>query len=122
MNDNNLIFVRVETMPEYPGGMQALLKFVRENIKYPKEAVDKGIEGNVYLKFVIEKTGEIGEVKTLRTPHELLTKEAIRVVKMLPKFQPGMQRGEPVRVWFQMPVTFRLKVPKEKAETEKVQE
>ncbi len=71
-------------------------------------AADNGVQGKVYLKFVVEKNGKVGEVVVLRSPDKLLEKEAVRVVKTLPKFEPGMQRGKPVRVWYQVPVTFRL--------------
>ncbi|PVX52643.1 outer membrane transport energization protein TonB [Balneicella halophila] len=102
------VFVRVEKMPEYPGGTKELLKYLAKNIKYPQIAADNGIQGKVYLKFVVEKDGKVGDVQVLRSPDKLLEKEAVRVVKTLPKFSPGMQRGKPVRVWYQVPVTFKL--------------
>ncbi len=102
------VFVRVEKMPEFPGGTKALLKYVHDNIVYPQVAADNGVQGKVYLKFVVEKDGKVGEVVVQRSPDKLLEKEAVRVVKTLPKFTPGMQRGKPVRVWYQLPVTFRL--------------
>ncbi|WP_116495448.1 M56 family metallopeptidase [Balneicella halophila] len=105
-NKDKRIFVRVEQMPAFPGGQKAMLNFLAENIKYPKQAVEQNIEGNVYLKFVVTKTGDVGDVQVLRSPHELLSNEAIRVVKLLPKFKPGMQRGQAVDVWYQMPVRF----------------
>lgn len=102
------VFIRVEKMPEFPGGEKALLEFLSKNIKYPQIAADNGVQGKVYLKFVVEKDGKVGEVQVQRSPDKLLEKEAVRVVKTLPKFSPGMQRGKPVRVWYQVPVTFRL--------------
>lgn len=106
--DEKAVFVRAEKMPIFPGGDKALLKFLSENIKYPQIAADNGVQGKVYLKFIVKENGNIGEVQVLRSPDKLLEKEAIRVVKMLPKFSPGMQRNTPVKVWYQVPVTFRL--------------
>ncbi|PIF03571.1 MAG: energy transducer TonB, partial [Draconibacterium sp.] len=102
------VFVRVEKMPVFPGGIKALLKYLSKNINYPQVAADNGVQGKVYLKFVVEKDGRVGDVVVQRSPDKLLEKEAVRVVKTLPKFTPGMQRGKPVRVWYQVPVTFRL--------------
>ncbi|PIF03471.1 MAG: energy transducer TonB [Draconibacterium sp.] len=102
------VFIRVEQMPVFPGGIKALLKYLGKNINYPQVAADNGVQGKVYLKFVVEKDGRVGEVVVQRSPDKLLEKEAVRVVKTLPKFKPGMQRGKPVRVWYQVPVTFRL--------------
>lgn len=113
------VFVRVEKMPEFPGGQNALLKFLAQNTKYPKVAVEKGIEGKVYLKFVVKKTGDVGEIVVQRSPHALLTAEAVRVAKMMPKFKPGMKRGEAVDVWYQLPITFSLENP-EKDESEEI--
>lgn len=102
------VFVRVEKMPQFPGGDKALLAYLGKNINYPQVAADNGVQGKVYLKFVVEKNGKVGEVIVLRSPDKSLEKEAVRVIKTLPKFSPGMQRGKPVRVWYQVPVTFRL--------------
>ncbi len=102
------IFMRVEQMPEFPGGQKALMKYIGRNLNYPQVAADNGVQGRVFLKFVVEKDGSVGEVQVLRSPDKLLEKEAVRVVKTIPKFKPGKQRGKPVRVWYQLPVTFRL--------------
>ncbi|MBS9767279.1 MAG: energy transducer TonB [Flavobacteriaceae bacterium] len=106
--EEKTVFVRVEKMPEFPGGIKALLGYIGKHMKYPQIAADNGIQGRVYLKFVVEKDGSVGEVVVLRSPDKLLEKEAVRVVKTIPKFRPGMQRGKAVRVWYQLPVTFRL--------------
>ncbi len=106
--EEQTVFVRVEKMPKFPGGDKALLEYLSKHINYPQVAADNGVQGKVYLKFVVEKDGKVGEVQVLRSPDKLLEKEAVRVVKTLPTFEPGMQRGKPVRVWYQVPVTFRL--------------
>ena len=102
------VFTVVEKMPEYPGGNDARVKFLVENVKYPEEARKNGISGTVYVSFVVEKDGEITNVKILRGVDELLDNEALRVVKMMPAYEPGMQRGKPVRVQFTLPIQFNL--------------
>lgn len=106
--DEQKIFTIVEEQAQYPGGTKALLKYLGKKIKYPQVAIDNGVQGKVYLKFVVEKDGSVGDVQLLRGVDKSLDKEAIRVVKTLARFKPGKQRGRPVRVWFQVPVTFRL--------------
>lgn len=106
--DEQQVFTVVEDPAEFPGGTAALLKYIAGKLKYPQIAADNGVQGRVFLKFVVEKDGSVGEVVILRGVDKLLDKEATRVVKTLPKFKPGKQRGKPVRVWFQLPVMFRL--------------
>lgn len=103
------IFMIVEKDPEFPGGMEAMLKFLSENITYPQEAKDKSIEGTVFVTFVIEKDGSITNIKLLRDIGGGCGTEAVRVVKMMPKWKPGTQGGKPVRVQFNLPVKFQLK-------------
>ena len=98
----------VEQMPEFPGGTPELMKYISTNVKYPKEAFEKGIQGRVVVQFVVEKDGSINEVKVVKKVNEHLDAEAIRVVNAMPKWKPGKQKGEPVRVKFTLPVTFRL--------------
>ena len=98
----------VEQMPEFPGGKEALMKFISENVKYPKEAEEKGLQGRVVVRYVIEKDGSISEVEIAKSVNEYLDAEAIRVVNAMPKWKPGKQNGKPVRVKFTLPVTFRL--------------
>jgi TonB family protein len=98
----------VEQMPEFPGGMEALMKFISENVKYPKEAEEKGLQGRVVVRYIIEKDGSISEVEIAKSVNEYLDAEAIRVVNAMPKWKPGKQKGEPVRVKFTIPITFRL--------------
>lgn len=103
------IFTVVENDPEFPGGMDALYKYLAQNIKYPQLARDNGITGKVYVTFVVEKDGSIANPKVLRDIGGGCGQEAIRVVKSMPKWSPGKQRGKAVRVQFNLPVNFSLK-------------
>ena len=102
------IFKSVEQMPEVPGAAAALQKYLAPHIQYPPQAAENGKEGKVIVQFVVEKDGHIGEVKIARGVDKDLDREAMRVCKTLPKFTPGRQNGQPVRVWFTLPVTFKL--------------
>jgi protein TonB len=102
------IFQVVENMPEFPGGRGALMKYLATNIKYPPYAKEAGIQGRVFINFVVETDGSITAVKVLRGIGGGCDEEAIRVVKSMPKWKPGMQRGKPVRVSFNLPVKFTL--------------
>jgi len=106
---DNKVYKSVEQMPRFPGGEVALMRYLQENIKYPPEAAKKDIEGRVIVQFIIEKTGEVGEVKVVRPISEELDAEAVRVVKTLPKFEPGRQDGEAVSVWYTLPISFKLR-------------
>lgn len=101
-----------EFLPEYPGGESALMAFLGKNIQYPIPCVDNGIEGKVYIRFVVEKDGTVSNVVVLKQPAgeggTLLAKEAVRVVRRLEKFKPATQNGKPVRVYYTLPVTFKL--------------
>lgn len=102
------IFVVVEEQPSFPGGETARMKYLRDNIEYPQLARESGIEGTVYVTFVVEKDGSITDVRVLRGIGGGCDKEAIRVVKEMPKWKAGKQRGKPVRVQFNMPIRFTL--------------
>jgi len=102
------IFVFVEDQPGYPGGEEARLKYLRDNIKYPEMAKESGIQGTVYVTFVVEKDGRISNVKILRGIGGGCDEEAMRVIKGMPKWKPGKQRGRPVRAQFNMPIRFIL--------------
>ena len=102
------IFKVVEQMPEYPGGMEELMKFLQRNVKYPKEAQEQGKQGRVIVQFVVEKDGSITDAKILKSVDPQLDAEALRVVNAMPDWTPGKQKGEPVRTRFTLPVTFRL--------------
>ena len=102
------VFTMVEQMPQFPGGNTELLKYISKNVRYPAIAQENGIEGRVIVRFVVEKDGTIGEVQVVKGVDASLDKEAVRVVKTLPQWVPGKQNGRSVRVWFTLPVTFRL--------------
>ncbi len=106
--DDNRILVTPEVMASYPGGDEALYRWLAEHIKYPSRAQDQGIQGRVMVKFVVEKDGSIGHVEVTRSPDEDLSKEAVRVVKMMPKWKPARQGTRTVRSYFNLPVMFRL--------------
>lgn len=107
--DTSPVFQVVEEMPEFPGGgISACLRFFGENIKYPAEAQEKGIQGRVIVQFIIEKDGTISNPQVVRGVSPDLDGEAIRVVSIMPKWKPGMQKGQPVRVKFTAPIAFRL--------------
>ena len=102
-------FRSVDNMPQFPGGEEALMKFLKDHIKYPPEAVKNNIQGRVILQFVVEKTGKVGTVKVVRSVDESLDREAVRVVKTLPNFTPGsLDDGRKVNVWYTLPVIFLL--------------
>lgn len=107
-NATDSLFTVVEVMPEYPGGTEAMMKFLAENIQYPEEARKKQVQGPVYVNFVVEKDGSVGEVKILKGIGNGCDDEAMRVVKMMPAWKPGTQRGQTVRVSFNLPVRFKL--------------
>lgn len=106
--DTEEIFTIVEEPTEFPGGPAALVKFLTSNVKYPEIAMENGIQGRVMVKFVVERDGSVSNVDILRGVDPALDKEAVRVVKSMPKWKPGKQRGKPVRQSFQVPVVFRL--------------
>jgi protein TonB len=113
--EENDIFMVVETMPEFPGGQQAMMKFIAENIQYPANAMEKG--GRVVCQFVVEKDGRVSNIQVVRSSGDAsLDEEAVRVIGTMPKWKPGIQRGKPARVTFTLPISFRLSdEPKESA-------
>ncbi len=102
------VFMVVEQMPEFPGGIQELMSFLSKNIKYPASAMAKNVQGRVIVQFVVEKDGTPTEFKVIRSVDPDLDAEALRVMKEMPKWKPGMQRGQVVRVKYTVPVTFRI--------------
>lgn len=102
------IFMVVENAPEFPGGQSAMMKFLSDNIKYPVIAQENGIQGRVTCNFVVERDGSITDVQVVRGQDPSLDKEAVRVIQSMPKWKPGKQRGQAVRVRFTLPVVFRL--------------
>lgn len=106
--EDNVVFQVVETMPSFPGGDAALFKFLSENVKYPVIAQENGIQGRVICQFVVNRDGSIVDVVVVRPVDPSLDKEAIRVIKSMPRWTPGRQRGKAVRVKYTLPVNFRL--------------
>lgn len=102
------IFSVVEQMPMFPGGVGALMGYLRDNIHYPTVAAENGVQGRVVVGFVVERDGSITDVNILRGVDPSLDREAMRVVKSMPKWTPGKQNGSAVRVKYQVPVSFRL--------------
>ena len=102
------VFISVEEQPEFPGGTGKLLEYVQKNLKYPMAARESDIQGRVFVGFVVEKDGSISNVKVLRGIGGGCDEEAIRVVQSLPKFKPGKQRGNAVRVQYTLPIVFKL--------------
>ena len=113
--EEEVIFQVVEQMPEFPGGMSEAMMFLAKNIKYPVAAQQAKIEGRVIVQFVVGKDGSISDVHTVRSVSPELDAEAIRVVSMMPKWNPGKQRGKAVPVSYTMPIMFRLQSPAPKA-------
>lgn len=103
-------FVIVEKMPEFPGGQAALIQYLSNNIKYPEECRKMGVEGKVFVKFIVDPSGNITNVQVLRgvVDGKLLEKEAVRVVESMPKWKPGTQGGKAVNVYFTLPISFKL--------------
>ncbi|MBO4689648.1 MAG: energy transducer TonB [Paludibacteraceae bacterium] len=107
--DDDVVFQVVEKMPEFQGGTQALFKYLSENVKYPANAQENGIQGRVICQFVVNKNGSIVDVEVVRSGGDpSLDEEAIRVIKAMPKWIPGKQRGKNVRVKYSLPVNFKL--------------
>lgn len=101
-------FVSVEQMPQFPGGQVEMNKYISENLQYPKVAKDNGIQGRVVLRFVVDKDGSISDVQVVRSLDPSCDKEAVRVIKSMPKWNPGKQNGREVPVYFTLPVTFKI--------------
>ena len=102
------VYRSVDQMPQFPGGEAGLMRYLQSNINYPANAAMNNIGGRVILQFVVEKDGHIGEVKVVRSIDPEIDAEAVRVVKSLPDFIPGRQDGEPVAVWYTIPVSFKV--------------
>ena len=106
---NDEVFHSSGHMPSFPGGDVALMKFIKDNMIYPYEALKNRIEGKVIIHFVVTKTGKVGNIKVARSVNKKLDQEAVRLIKLLPDFSPGRNNvGEPVNVWYILPVIFKL--------------
>ena len=112
---NPEFFDVVEQMPEFPGGSAALIEYLSKNIRYPKAAMEADVQGRVIVNFVVLKDGSIGETKVVKTVSPELDEEALRCVQSMPKWKPGMQKGQPVNVKYTMPINFRLDGAKKEA-------
>jgi protein TonB len=104
----NKVFDVVEQMPSFPGGPSALMQYLSNNVKYPVVAQENGVQGRVVVSFVVERDGSITDVKVVRSVDPSLDREASRVVQSMPKWIPGKQNGSPVRVKYNVPVSFKL--------------
>ncbi len=103
--------VSIEKLPVFPGGEDALFKYISKNLIYPKAAMASNIEGRVTVQFIVDQDGRVTDVtvkKGIKGDHDACNNEAVRVVKSLPKFIPGMQNGKPVRVFYSLPIIFKL--------------
>ncbi len=103
------VLTMVEKMPIFPGGEQAMLRFLSDSLRYPEEARNKNIQGKVYVRFIVTPAGDVSNVEVIRGLPEGLSEEAIRVVKLMPKWIPGSQFGKNVPVQFTLPISFVLK-------------
>ena len=106
---NQNLYDQVEQMPEFPGGMPAMIDFLQTNLKYPEDAIKQKVSGRVMVMFVVETDGSLSNVRVARKVFPSLDAEAVRVVKTMPKWKPGKENGRPVRVNFTLPVVFTLK-------------
>lgn len=108
--EDNKEYVIVEEMPEFPGGIEEMYKFLSKNIKYPQQCMDNNVQGIAYVKFTVEKDGSISNITTYqeKTVHSLLDKEAMRVVGLMPSWKPGKQLNKTVRVSYTLPINFVL--------------
>ncbi len=105
---DSLLFEIVEEQPEFPGGLNAMMLFIRDNVKYPQEALNKEIAGTAVVKFVVEKDGSLTNIEVVRDPGGGLGAEAERIIREMPKWTPGAQRNQPVRVQMMAPIRFSL--------------
>lgn len=111
--DKNVeVFEEAEIMPEYPGGQEGFFKYLRENIKYPKSALDASISGTVYVSFIVNKFGDVRNIKIVRGLNEACDREALRVVSNMGRWKPGIQHGKKVSVHYQLPVSFTIRSTK----------
>ena len=102
------VYDKVEVMPEFPGGMTAMMEFIMKTMKYPKEAEKQQLQGRTLVCFIVEADGSVSNLDVMQSSHPILDKEALRVVGLMPKWKPGRQKGKAVRVSYVLPVTFAL--------------
>ncbi len=106
--DSSMVVVFVETMPEYPGGQEAMYTYLNKNIKYPKTDIEKGVSGKVIVQFLIDTSGNVTDSKVIKSVSSTIDAEALRVINCMPQWKPGTQQGKAVKVKFTMPVNFSL--------------
>ena len=99
----------VEQMPQFPGGFQKMNEFIEENMQYPKKCAEKGVYGRVVITFVVERSGKLSNIRVVKSVHRALDKEALRIVKLMPRWIPGRQNGVTVRVKYIIPIRFSVK-------------
>lgn len=108
MGDNPLNFRVVEQLPEFPGGMAALVKWLTDNLRYPPIAKSRSLQGRVVVSFIINRDGSVSDLKLAKSAHPLLDKEAMRVARMMPRWKPGIANNKPCRTMFAIPIEFRI--------------
>ncbi len=108
---DSAIFRRIDQMPEFPGGIPAIADYLGKNTVYPERARQANIEGRVVVKFIIDTDGSVTDVTVVKYVDTLLDNEAVRVIRSMPKWKPGMDKGKKVRVYYNMPVVFKLEDP-----------
>lgn len=113
-NTEEKVYDLVDEMPEYPGGIDNLKQFITENVSYPEEAKKEGIQGKVFVSFTVDKAGKVKDAKVAKGVHATLDAEALRVVELLPDWQPGTKDGRVVSVRYTIPVQFKLDTEKKK--------
>lgn len=106
--ESKKVYESVEQMPEFPGGVEGLMRYLQQNVQYPPTAIQNNVQGRVIVQFIIDETGQVGDVKVVRSVSEEVDAEAVRVIKSMPKFEPGRQGGEPVSVWYTLPIAFKM--------------
>ena len=106
--ESKKVYESVEQMPEFPGGVEGLMRYLQQNVQYPPTAIKNNVQGRVIVQFIIDETGQVGDVKVVRSVSEEVDAEAVRVIKSMPKFEPGRQGGEPVSVWYTLPIAFKM--------------
>jgi periplasmic protein TonB len=106
--NSDVVFTVVENEAEFPGGVEAMNRFMAENIKYPTLAKQKNIEGKVIISFIVEKNGTLSDIRTIKDIGEGCGDEGVRIVKLMPKWKPAKQKGQPVRQQFLLPISFVL--------------
>lgn len=111
--DEDSVYMMPQTLATFPGGDRGMIQFISTQLHYPPICQEAGIQGRVMVRFVVDKDGSISDVVALQSPHEELTKEAVRVVKMMPRWQPAVHDGHVVRCAYTLPILFRLPADKE---------